>query len=143
MEKLENCNYAVDLGKQLKFSLVGIAGQDISDGNATLTLGMHKAIFYHSFKYIIFFTALIWQLMRAYTLSVLSQLANTGNPIIEKEIVQWVNNKLSSAGKTTSIRSFQDSSISDAKVVIDLIDSIKQGSINYELVKDVENDEVG
>jgi len=39
MEKLENCNYAVELGKQLKFSLVGIAGQDISDGNPTLTLG--------------------------------------------------------------------------------------------------------
>lgn len=39
MEKLENCNYAVELGKQLKFSLVGIAGQDLSDGNATLTLG--------------------------------------------------------------------------------------------------------
>jgi len=41
MEKLENCNYAVELGKQLKFSLVGIAGQDISDGNPTLTLGIH------------------------------------------------------------------------------------------------------
>lgn len=39
MEKLENCNYAVELGKQQKFSLVGIAGQDINDGNATLTLG--------------------------------------------------------------------------------------------------------
>lgn len=39
MEKLENCNYAVELGKELKFSLVGIAGQDISDGNQTLTLG--------------------------------------------------------------------------------------------------------
>lgn len=39
MEKLENCNYAVELGKQQKFSLVGIAGQDLSDGNATLTLG--------------------------------------------------------------------------------------------------------
>lgn len=39
MEKLENCNYAVELGKELKFSLVGIAGQDLSDGNATLTLG--------------------------------------------------------------------------------------------------------
>lgn len=42
MEKLENCNYAVELGKQLKFSLVGIAGHDLSDGNATLTLGMKK-----------------------------------------------------------------------------------------------------
>lgn len=39
METLENCNYAVELGRQLKFSLVGIAGQDLNDGNATLTLG--------------------------------------------------------------------------------------------------------
>ncbi|XP_055642718.1 plastin-2 isoform X2 [Toxorhynchites rutilus septentrionalis] len=118
MEKLENCNYAVDLGKQLKFSLVGIAGQDLNDGNATLTL------------------ALIWQLMRAYTLSILSRLANTGNPIIEREIVQWVNSKLQSAGKGTSLKSFQDGTISDGKVVIDLIDSIKPGSINYDNVKE-------
>ncbi|XP_014088037.1 plastin-3 isoform X2 [Bactrocera oleae] len=117
MEKLENCNYAVDLGKQLKFSLVGIAGQDLNDGNATLTL------------------ALIWQLMRAYTLSILSRLANTGNPIIEKEIVQWVNSKLSAAGKTSSLKNFNDSAIADGKIVIDLIDSIKEGSINYDLVR--------
>jgi plastin-3 len=77
--------------------------------------------------------------MRAYTLSVLSQLANTGNLNVEKEIVNWVNKKLQSAGKETSIRSFQDSSISNAKVVLDLIDAIKPGSINYELV--VEGDE--
>ena len=35
----ENCNYAVRLGKDLKFSLVGIDGKDINDGNETLTLG--------------------------------------------------------------------------------------------------------
>lgn len=45
MQKLENCNYAVELGKQLKFSLVGIAGQDLSDGNATLTLGTSQLTF--------------------------------------------------------------------------------------------------
>ena len=45
--QLENCNYAVELGKTTaKFSLVGIGGQDLNDGNATLTL------------------ALVWQLMR-------------------------------------------------------------------------------
>ncbi|XP_059490727.1 plastin-3 [Neocloeon triangulifer] len=123
MEKLENCNYAVELGKQLKFSLVGIAGQDLNDGNATLTL------------------ALIWQLMRAYTLSVLTQLANTGNPMVEKEIVTWVNNKLNNSGKTSSIKSFQDSSIADARVVLDVIDSLKPGIINYDLVKDGATDE--
>ena len=46
MEKLENCNYAVELGKQLKFSLVGIAGKDISDGNPTLTLGIDIDIYH-------------------------------------------------------------------------------------------------
>lgn len=80
--------------------------------------------------------------MRAYTLSILSRLANTGNPIIEKEIVLWVNTKLRDAGKTTSIKSFQDSSISDGKVVIDIVDAIKPGSINYELVKQGGTEEV-
>lgn len=47
--QLENCNYAVELGKHpAKFSLVGIGGQDLNDGNQTLTL------------------ALVWQLMRRY-----------------------------------------------------------------------------
>lgn len=78
MEKIENCNYAVQLGKQLKFSLVGIAGQDLSEGNPTLTL------------------ALVWQLMRAYTLTMLSQLANSNDSIaiVESEIIDWVNNKV-------------------------------------------------
>lgn len=124
MEKLENCNYAVELGREIRFSLVGIAGQDINEGNVTLTL------------------ALIWQLMRAYTLSVLSQLAQTGSPIVEKEIVQWVNNKLASAGKPSSIRSFQDPVVADARVVIDLIDAIKPGAINYDLVKSSGSEEV-
>ncbi|EZA48397.1 Plastin-3 [Ooceraea biroi] len=119
MEKLENCNYAVELGKQMNFSLVGIAGQDLNDGNATLTL------------------ALIWQLMRSYTLSILTSLAGTqGSTLVEKEIVQWVNSKLQAAGKTSSIKGFQDYAISDGKVVIDLIDAIKPGSVNYDLVKE-------
>lgn len=54
-----------------------------------------------------FISALIWQLMRAYTLSILTQLANTGSPIIEKEIVQWVNNKLQQHNKESTLKSFQ------------------------------------
>jgi plastin-3 len=123
MEKLENCNYVVELGKKLKFSLVGIAGQDISEGNPTLTL------------------ALIWQLMRAYTLSVLARLTNSGDPITEKEIIQWVNEKLQNAEKGTSIRNFQDGSIASGRVVLDLIDAIKPGIINYDVFRDSGSDE--
>jgi hypothetical protein len=39
-KQVENCNYAITLGKSLKFSLVGVAGSDIHDGNKKLTLGI-------------------------------------------------------------------------------------------------------
>lgn len=39
-KQVENCNYAIVLGKQLKFSLVGIAGSDINAANKKLTLGI-------------------------------------------------------------------------------------------------------
>ncbi|CAL8281534.1 unnamed protein product [Arctogadus glacialis] len=116
MKKLENCNYAVDLGKSAKFSLVGIGGQDLNDGNATLTL------------------ALVWQLMRRYTLNVLEDLGD-GQKANDDIIVRWVNSTLAEAGKTSKINSFKDRGISSSLAVVDLIDSIQPGSINYDLVK--------
>ena len=52
MKRIENCNYAVDIGKELKYSLIVIAGNDIYDQNRTLTL------------------ALVWQIMRGYVFEV-------------------------------------------------------------------------
>ena len=73
--------------------------------------------------------------MRAYTLSILTKLAESGNPIVESEILQWVNTKLQDAGKQSKVKSFQDSSLANAISVIDLVDAIKPGTINYDLVK--------
>uniref|UniRef100_A0A3B4CTQ0 Plastin-3 n=1 Tax=Pygocentrus nattereri TaxID=42514 RepID=A0A3B4CTQ0_PYGNA len=117
MKKLENCNYAVELGKTTaKFSLVGIGGQDLNDGNPTLTL------------------ALVWQLMRRYTLNVLEDLGD-GQKVNDDIIVNWVNKTLSGAGKSTKISSFKDKEISSSLPVLDLIDAIQPGSIHYDLVK--------
>ncbi|XP_075429246.1 LOW QUALITY PROTEIN: plastin-3 [Ascaphus truei] len=117
MKKLENCNYAVELGKHpAKFSLVGIGGQDLNDGNSTLTL------------------ALVWQLMRRYTLNVLEDLGD-GQKANDDIIVSWVNRSLTDAGKSSSIQSFKDKSISTSLPVVDLIDAIQPGCINYDLVK--------
>ncbi|CAJ0943035.1 unnamed protein product [Ranitomeya imitator] len=117
MKKLENCNYAVDLGKNTaKFSLVGIGGQDLNDGNETLTL------------------AVVWQLMRRYTLNVLEDLGD-GQKVNDDIIVNWVNKSLAGAGKSSSIQNFKDKSISTSLPVVDLIDAIQPGSINYDLVK--------
>ncbi|CAN9501703.1 unnamed protein product [Ophioblennius macclurei] len=116
MKKLENCNYAVDLGKDAKFSLVGIGGQDLNDGNPTLTL------------------ALVWQLMRRYTLNVLEDLGD-GTKVNDAVIVNWVNKTLSDAGKPSKISSFKDKEISSSLAVLELIDAIQPGSINSDLVK--------
>lgn len=40
-KKVENCNQVVKIGKQLKFSLVNIAGNDIVQGYKKLILGMY------------------------------------------------------------------------------------------------------
>jgi plastin-1 len=37
--KVENCNQVVRIGRQLKFSLVNVAGNDIVQGNKKLLLG--------------------------------------------------------------------------------------------------------
>ncbi|XP_051716787.1 plastin-3 isoform X1 [Ctenopharyngodon idella] len=117
MKKLENCNYAVELGKtKANFSLVGIGGQDLNDGNPTLTL------------------ALVWQLMRRYTLNVLENLGD-GQKVNDEIIVNWVNKTLSQAGKSTKISSFKDKEISSSLAVLDLIDAIQPGCVNYDLVK--------
>ncbi|CAB4009606.1 plastin-3-like [Paramuricea clavata] len=76
MKKIENCNYAVELGHQLKFSLIGIGGEDIHNKTKTLVL------------------ALVWQMMRAYTLKILQNLAKSDKPLEDKEIIAWVNEKV-------------------------------------------------
>lgn len=116
MKRLENCNYAIELAAKMRFSLVGIAGNDIHHGNKTLTL------------------AVVWQLMRAYTLSVLQKLAGSDKPIKDQEIVDWTNATLSGAGKSSSISSFKDPAIATSMPVLDLIDAIKPGAIKYDLV---------
>lgn len=116
MKKLENCNYAVIIGKQLKFSLVGIAGSDIHAANKVLTL------------------AIVWQLMRAHILSILQTLSGGSKPIQDNEIIAWANGKLSGAGKKSSVSGWKDSSLATSVPIIDLVDAVVPGSVDYSLV---------
>jgi len=117
MEILANCNYAVELGKKVGFRLVNIEGNDIMTGNKTLTLG------------------LVWQLMRQYTLSLLAKLSPDGTPIVESEILNWANQRLTDAGKDVQVKGFHDPVNKTALPVIHLIDAMKSGVIDYQIVK--------
>jgi len=120
---VENSNYAVDIGKnELKFSLVGIGGVDITDGNETLTL------------------ALVWQLMRHHVLTVLKEVGG-GAPVSEDAMIQWSNNCVKNAGKSSSMSNFKDSSLKNSLFFLDLLDSIRPGCVDQSLILTSGSDE--
>ncbi|KAK6462730.1 calponin homology domain-containing protein [Scheffersomyces coipomensis] len=112
---LENTNYAVEIGKANKFSLVGIEGSDIVDGNKLLTLG------------------LVWQLMRRNIVNTLSELGK-GSNLTDSDILKWSNGQVVKGGKTSSIRSFKDSSLSNGVYLLNVLHGLKPGYVDYDLV---------
>ncbi|XP_012466061.1 fimbrin-2 isoform X2 [Gossypium raimondii] len=90
-KKVENCNQVVKIGKQLKFSLVNIAGNDIVQGNKKLIL------------------AYLWQLMRFNILQLLKNLRSHshGKEITDVDILRWANTKVSNSGSQSRMDSFK------------------------------------
>ncbi|EER24013.1 Fimbrin, actin-bundling protein [Coccidioides posadasii str. Silveira] len=115
---VENTNYAIELGKQNRFSLVGIQGADITDGQRTLTLG------------------LVWQLMRKDITNTLSSLAKRmgKREITDGEMIQWANEMSRKGGKSSSIRSFKDQAIGSGVFLLDVLNGMKSSYVDYELV---------
>jgi len=112
---LENTNYGVEIGKANKFSLVGIEGSDIVDGNKLLTLG------------------LVWQLMRRNIVNTLSELGKGAN-LSDSDILKWANAQVAKGGKSSTIRSFKDSSLSSGVFLLDVLHGLKPGYVDYDLV---------
>ena len=121
-KKVENGNYAVVLGKQLNFSLVGIGGIDVVDGNKKLILSV------------------VWQLMRLHTLKMLSDLGG-GGKISDRDVLNWANQTVAGSGKSSSISSFNDSSIGTSVFLIDLMAAIEPRAVNWDVVTAGRTDE--
>ncbi|GMG39825.1 unnamed protein product [Ambrosiozyma monospora] len=113
---LENTNYAVEVGKVNRFSLVGIDGSDIVDGNKMLTLG------------------LVWQLMRRNINITLSQLSTSGRELSDADLLKWANAQVAKGGKSSTVRSFKDSSLATGIFLLDVLNGLKPGYVDYDLV---------
>ncbi|KAE8157249.1 calponin homology domain-containing protein [Aspergillus tamarii] len=122
---VENTNYATELGKNIGFSLVGVQGADITDGQRTLTLG------------------LVWQLMRKDITNTLSSLAQRMGKleITDSEMIRWANDMSRKGGRTSSIRSFKDQSIGSGIFLLDVLNGMKSSYVDYEIVTPGRNDE--
>jgi len=101
MKRTENCTYAVDTAPKLAVKVIGMRGHDIAEGNKTLTLGI------------------VWQLMRAYTLSLLTELGGEGQKLTDKDILNWFNSKIGG-----NFSSFKNSGLEDGTVFQRLLKAI-------------------
>ena len=113
--KLSWCLY-VNLGPRVQHSFLtfSIEGSDIQEGNPTLTL------------------AVVWQLMRSYTLALLSRLnSSSGLPVGESEIVQWTNERLEASQSDLSISHFQDKKIRSSLPILHLIEVLQPGTVDW------------
>ena len=122
---VENTNYAVELGKANRFSLVGIQGADITDGQRTLTLG------------------LVWQLMRRDILNTLAGVAQRmgKRELTDSDMIKWANEMSKKGGKNSSVRSFKDPAIQSGSFLLDVLNGMKQGYVDYDLVTPGRSDE--
>ncbi|XP_031381373.1 fimbrin-5 [Punica granatum] len=123
--KVENCNQVVKIGKELKFSLVNVAGNDIVQGNKKLIL------------------AFLWQLMRFTMLQLLKNLRShsQGKEITDSDILNWANNKVKKAGRTSQMDSFKDKNLSNGIFFLELLSSVEPRVVNWSLVTKGETDE--
>lgn len=113
---VENTNYAVLLGKEFKYSLVGIQGADITDGNKKLIL------------------ALVWQMMRDNVVQILESLSKNGKAISDQDMVEWANKTVARSGKSDKISSFKDSGLKTGVFLLHVLNGVKKGIVDYSFV---------
>lgn len=120
---IENTNYAVELAKANGMHIVGIQGSDITDGTRTLVLG------------------LVWQLMRISITQTLATLSKGGKGVTDQDMVRWANDTVKKGGKSSTMRSFKDPSLSNAIFFLDLLNGVRPGIVDYSLVYNSEDPE--
>ncbi|KAI4340995.1 hypothetical protein MLD38_025777 [Melastoma candidum] len=126
--KVENCNQVIKIGKDLNFSLVNVAGNDIVQGNKKLIL------------------AFLWQLMRFTMLQLLKNLrlhsqGKEGKEVTDADILNWANDKVKMADRTSQMESFKDKSLSSGIFFLELLSAVEPRVVNWILVTKGETDE--
>ncbi|XP_021906098.1 fimbrin-1-like isoform X1 [Carica papaya] len=123
--KVENCNQVIMIGKELKFSLVNVAGNDIVQGNKKLIL------------------AFLWQLMRFNMLQLLKNLRShlQQKEMTDRDILNWANKKVKSSGRKSHMDSFKDKSLSNGLFFLELLSAVEPRVVNWNLVTKGESDD--
>lgn len=112
-KKLANCNLMMTIGRNLNFTLVGICGNDIVDGNKKLIL------------------TYMWQLVRFAVLTVVGSMS-------EDQLVAWANQRV---GKPPGIANLRDPVLKTSRFLFDIFATIESRVVDWELFKEGEEPE--
>lgn len=116
--KVENCTLCIKYGRDLGFSLVGIGGKDIFDGNRKFIL------------------ALVWQMMQLHLLSILRTVSSDQTKkVTEKDVITWANAKVTKKyGAECCIDTLKSEKLQNSLFLAQLVDTVSPGSINFEFI---------
>eukprot|EP00486_Rosalina_sp_Unknown_P012863 CAMPEP_0201578218 /NCGR_PEP_ID=MMETSP0190_2-20130828/24999_1 /ASSEMBLY_ACC=CAM_ASM_000263 /TAXON_ID=37353 /ORGANISM="Rosalina sp." /LENGTH=1479 /DNA_ID=CAMNT_0048011165 /DNA_START=92 /DNA_END=4531 /DNA_ORIENTATION=+ len=119
-DKLNNCNMVMSLSQQdpFNFSLVGMGGNDIVDGNQK------------------FLSTLLWQLMRYNAVKQISELSFGGKPVTDGDILQWANLTIQRFEDRQSkpISNFKDRKLTTCIFYIELLAACRPQDVDASLI---------
>jgi plastin-1 len=117
-KKVENGNLVIEVCNALKLTMINIGGLDVVDGNKKLIL------------------AIIWQLMRKYTLQVLENLARKEGveAMTDEIVIKWANEKVAASGQTTRMRNFKDTNLKNSRFFLELVFALEPRAVDWNMV---------
>mmetsp|Transcript_11882 Transcript_11882/g.17871 ORF Transcript_11882/g.17871 Transcript_11882/m.17871 type:complete len:413 (+) Transcript_11882:184-1422(+) len=136
IHEVDNCNMVVALAREMDLVTVNIGGTDLVDGNKTLIL------------------AVVWQLMRRFTLNVLKELSSTTGGttgksqrteeerVSERHVVAWANRQVEQGARRLPaggpapkpIKNLQDRSLASGAFLVHLCGGVNPRAVDWSLV---------
>ena len=120
--KLENVNYVVELCQEkLNLQLTNVGGLDILDGNVKILY------------------AVLYKLMRYHSMSIIRKVSGDKG-VDEESVVAWTNKRIAENDGSSAITSFRDQSLKTSIFFMDLLEAMKPGVVDWDLLR-VEGEE--
>ena len=121
--KLENVNYVVELCQEkLNLQLTNVGGLDILDGNVKILY------------------AVLYKLMRYHSMSIIRKVSGDKG-VDEESVVAWTNKRIAENDGSSAITSFRDQSLKTSIFFMDLLEAMKPGVVDWDLLRGVEKEE--
>lgn len=72
--------------------------------------------------------------MREHVIQTLKTLSKDGQEITESDLIRWANDTVRRGGRGASMKNFKDPSLHTGHFLLDLLNGMKRGIVDYSLV---------